>query len=120
MLISQTLYYFDDSNELNVLKGSIDCNSVTAITTETSKGESFYRISFGPGGKEHWDIKFVEDEPTEIHAMWMRKISRSCKRIPGGADVFKQLGANAAAVPAAAAPVAVSAGKKGKRTSVFG
>lgn len=89
VLADKKLYYYDDPGELNVVKGVIDCNSVTSIKEEKTKGVDHFTISYG-SGKEKWEIKFADEDTPDVIEMWKRKIARSCDHIPaGGTNVFQ-------------------------------
>lgn len=86
VLCDMVLYYYDDPNDVGILKGSLDLGTVTSITQEyRSKDEVYYELVGKTTGGEAatWDIKFMEDEPKAFSEMWKRKISRSCHCITG-------------------------------------
>lgn len=88
ILADKKLYYFDDPAELNIVKGVIDCRSITSIKEEKTKGVEHFAIYYG-SGKDKWNIKFEEDDDPSVVAMWKRKIARSCNCITAGAiNVF--------------------------------
>jgi hypothetical protein len=90
ILMGHKLMYFVTPNELNTIRGHIDCSTITSITAEVSKGGTFYKINYGQSGKEHWSIKFTDDSSIEEISMWMRKIGRCCTKIPSnGVNDFK-------------------------------
>jgi hypothetical protein len=88
VLTDKKLYYFDSAAELNVVKGMIQCNTVTAIKSEKTKGVDYFSISYGTG-KDKWDVRFVEEDGRDVVDMWKRKMSRSCHVAAGGTDVFR-------------------------------
>ena len=88
ILADKKLFYFDDPSELNVVKGAIDCSTISAIKAEKTKGIEHFTICYG-SGKDKWDIRFVDDDSLQVVKMWKRKISRSCIIPADGCDIFR-------------------------------
>lgn len=74
-LIDNTFTYYENEHTLHTIKGTLNCNEVTAVTEDKHKGSDCFILT---GGKEKWIMKFRDEETEDVRKRWMRVIIRNC------------------------------------------
>ena len=65
------LYYYDDPDDVNTLKGALNLGSITSITEAVKSNEICYELvgQTTEGSDATWDIRFVEEDAEKVVEM---------------------------------------------------
>jgi hypothetical protein len=88
VLLEGALHYSHSDAELGLVKNTLLCRDVTALSREPSQGRDCLRIHYtqlASGKKGSWLVHFPPEQRQDVNVWreWVRKIHRSCAQLGG-------------------------------------